>query len=44
MSAPVTPREEHDHSRLFIIAATLVALTCIISCSAVLIVLILRFS
>ena len=41
---PVSPtlQSGRDHARGVIIATTLVALTCIISCAAVLIVLILR--
>jgi hypothetical protein len=37
-----TPQKDPDHGRAVIIATTIVALTCIISCAAVLIVLIVR--
>jgi len=42
--APITPAPEkkHDNGRTAIIATTVVVLTCILSCAAVLIVLILR--
>ena len=39
---PVAPQPGRDHARAVIIATTLVALTCIISCASVLIVLIMR--
>jgi hypothetical protein len=39
---PTVPQPGRDHTRAIIIATTLVALTCILSCAAVLIVLILR--
>ncbi len=39
---PPAPQQGRDHSRSVIIATTIVALTCILSCAAVLIVLILR--
>jgi len=42
MNAPVPPQQDQDHGRAVIIATTIVALTCILSCAAVLIVLIMR--
>ena len=36
------PNKDPDHGRAVIIATTIVALTCILSCAAVLIVLIMR--
>jgi hypothetical protein len=36
------PQKDPDHGRAVIIATTIVALTCILSCAAVLITLILR--
>jgi hypothetical protein len=42
MTETITPQTDKDHGRAVIIAATIVLLTCILSCAAVLIVLILR--
>jgi hypothetical protein len=42
LPASSSPRNEPDHGRAVIIATTIVALTCILSCAAVLIVLIMR--
>jgi hypothetical protein len=42
MSEPLTPHEDRDHTRAVIIASTIVALTCILSCAVVVIILILR--
>jgi hypothetical protein len=39
---PPTPQPGRDHARAVIIATTIVALTCVLSCAAVLIVLIMR--
>ena len=39
---PAAPQPGRDHTRAVIIATTIVALTCILSCAAVLIVLIMR--
>jgi hypothetical protein len=44
MNEPSTPHKDADHSRDVIIAVTIVSLTCILSCAAVLITLILRTS
>ncbi len=45
-NAPLPPvfQKDPDHTRAFIIAATLVALTCILSCATVLVILILRIA
>jgi hypothetical protein len=40
--APPAPQPGRDHARAVIVASTIVALTCILSCAAVLIVLIMR--
>ncbi len=41
--APPAPRKDpNDHSMAVIVATTVIALTCILSCAAVLIFLILR--
>ncbi|KAF0107239.1 MAG: hypothetical protein FD146_1717 [Anaerolineaceae bacterium] len=42
MNEPATPQKERDRGREIIIASTIVIMTCILSCAAVLIVLILR--
>lgn len=42
MREPIIQREEQDHTRAIVIASTIVALTCILSCATVLVVLILR--
>lgn len=42
MNEPVPTPKEHDHGRAVIIASTIVILTCILSCAAVLIILIMR--
>jgi hypothetical protein len=42
MNSPVVPRQEPDHTRAVILSVTIIALTCILSCAAVLITLILR--
>ena len=42
MSESNNPREDRDHGRAVILASTIVILTCILSCTAVLITLILR--
>jgi hypothetical protein len=39
---PPAPQQGSDHTRAVIIATTLVTLTCVLSCAAVLIVLIMR--
>jgi hypothetical protein len=39
---PTAAQQGRDHARAVIVATTIVALTCILSCAAVLIVLILR--
>ena len=39
---PPAPQPGRDHTRAVIITTTLVALTCILSCAAVLMVLIMR--
>jgi hypothetical protein len=39
---PLASQKDPDHGRAVIIATTIVALTCILSCAAVLIVLIMR--
>jgi hypothetical protein len=44
MNEPSAPHQDPNHSRDVIIAVTLVSLTCILSCAAVLITLILRTS
>jgi hypothetical protein len=44
MNEPLPTPQEHDHGRAVIIASTIVILTCILSCAAVLIVLIMRTS
>jgi hypothetical protein len=44
MNETVPAKSEPDHARAVIIAATIVTLTCILSCAAVLIVLIMRVS
>jgi hypothetical protein len=44
MNEPITPSNEKDHTRSIIIASTIVILTCILSCAAVLIILIMRTS
>jgi hypothetical protein len=44
MTGPITPSNEKDHSRSIIIASTIIILTCILSCAAVLIILIMRMS
>ena len=44
MNEPSKPREEKDHTRAVIIAATIVVMTCILSCATVLTILILRMS
>lgn len=44
MNEPITPSHEKDHTRSIIIASTIVILTCILSCAAVLIILIMRTS
>jgi hypothetical protein len=44
MNEPITPQKERDHSRDIIIASTIVVMTCILSCAAVLIILIMRSS
>jgi hypothetical protein len=42
MNEPITPSNEKDHTGSIIIASTIVILTCILSCAAVLIILIMR--
>jgi hypothetical protein len=42
MNEPITPHQARDHTRDIIIASTIVMLTCILSCAAVLIILIMR--
>jgi hypothetical protein len=42
MNEPVIPQKANDNGRTMIIATTVILLTCIISCAAVLIVLVLR--
>jgi hypothetical protein len=42
MSETITPQKENDHGRAVIVASTIVIMTCIVSCAAVLIVLIMR--
>lgn len=44
MNEPATSQKDRDHGREIIIASTIVILTCILSCAAVLIILILRAS
>lgn len=44
MNEPAPVKNEPDHTRAVIIASTIVALTCILSCAAVLIILIMRVS
>jgi hypothetical protein len=44
MNEPIAPQKERNHSRDIIIASTLVVMTCILSCAAVLIILIMRAS
>lgn len=41
METNPTPQEK-DHTRAFLIASTLVILTCILSCATVLVILIMR--
>jgi hypothetical protein len=42
MNETITPPEDKDYIRTVIIASTIVILTCILSCAAVLIILIMR--
>lgn len=42
MNEPVHTPKEHDHGKTVILASTIVILTCILSCAATLIVLIMR--
>ncbi len=42
MNETITPQKGNDHSKAVIIATTLVLMTCILSCAAVLIILIMR--
>lgn len=42
MNEPTIPQKENDTGRTVIIATTVILLTCIVSCAAVLIVLVLR--
>jgi hypothetical protein len=44
MNEPITPSYEKDHTRSIIIATTIVIMTCILSCAAVLVILIMRMS
>ena len=44
MTEPGTPTENHDHTRAVIVAITIMVLTCILACTAVLITLILRLA
>ena len=44
MTASIPPQTNQDHTRAVIAATLIVSLTCILSCTAVLIVLILRMS
>ncbi len=44
MNENSTSHKDHDHTREAILAATIVTLTCILSCAAVVITLILRTS
>jgi hypothetical protein len=44
MNEPVPPQKERDNGRAVIVATTIVVMTCIISCAAVLIVLALRLT
>ncbi len=43
MNEPVKPQEQ-DHTRVIILAITIMVLTCILSCTAVLLTLILRLA
>jgi hypothetical protein len=42
MNEPTTPQIGNDHTKSIIIATTIVLITCILSCAAVLIILIMR--
>jgi len=42
MNEKITPQKDIDHVRALIIATTIVLLTCILSCAAVLIILVMR--
>jgi hypothetical protein len=44
MNESITPQKSNDNGRAVIIATTIVVMTCIISCAAVLIVLTLRMT
>jgi len=44
MNETTTPQTGKDHSRAVIIATTIVLMTCILSCAAVLIILIMRMA
>ncbi len=44
MNEPAPAKSEPDHTRAVIIASTIVALTCILSCATVWIILVLRMS
>jgi hypothetical protein len=42
MNEPITPQKEYDHGKAVIVASTIIIMTCILSCAAVLIMLIMR--
>ena len=42
MNEAITPQKGKDHGKAVIIATTIVAMTCILSCAAVLIILIMK--
>lgn len=44
MNEPITPQKDQNQTRAIILASTIVILTCILSCAAVLVTLILRTS
>jgi hypothetical protein len=44
MDEPITSKKGTDHTKAVILATTIVLMTCILSCAAILIVLVMRIS